>query len=111
MLPGQNNKRSERKKLLQQQRLEKRRNWRLQNRKKAPAKPNQPTVDDYKRTVKGKPHYLARVFKLMLARWCSQPIKARVSERQPIIWRLQSINLKSHLKHRPLHRFQCKMNH
>ena len=54
MLPGQNNNRSERKKLLQQQRLEKRRNWRLQNRKKAPAKPNQPTVDDYKRTVKGK---------------------------------------------------------
>lgn len=53
MLPGQNNSRSERKKLLQQQRLEKRRNWRLQNRKKAPA--NGPTVDDYKRTVKGKP--------------------------------------------------------
>ena len=54
MLPGQNNNRSERKKLLQQQRLEKRRNWRLQNRKKAPAKTNRPTVDDYKRTVKGK---------------------------------------------------------
>ena len=56
MMPGQNNNRSERKKLLQQQRLEKRRNWRLQNRKKAPAKTNgnQPTVDDYKRTVKGK---------------------------------------------------------
>ena len=53
-MPGQNNNRSERKKLLQQQRLEKRRNWRLQNRKKAPAKTNGPTVDDYKRTVKGK---------------------------------------------------------
>ena len=54
MLPGQNNNRSERKKLLQQQRLEKRRNWRLQNRKKKPSQTNTPTVDDYKRTVKGK---------------------------------------------------------
>ena len=58
MLPGQNNNRAERKKLLQQQRLEKRRNWRLQNRKKAPAKTNGPTVDDYKRTVKGKIFFL-----------------------------------------------------
>ena len=60
MLPGQNNNRAERKKLLQQQRLEKRRNWRLQNRKKAPAKTNGPTVDDYKRTVKGKIIFLLR---------------------------------------------------
>merc|ERR1719454_838387 len=62
MLPGQNNNRSERKKILQQQRLEKRRNWRLQNRKKAPAKTNRPTVDDYKRTVKVQDEDLMALF-------------------------------------------------
>ena len=38
-----------------------------------------------------------RVFKLMLARWRSQPIKYRFLERQPITERLESISLKSRL--------------
>lgn len=64
MMPGQNNNRSERKKLLQQQRLEKRRNWRLQNRKKTPAETDksQPTVDDYKRTIKVQDESLMALF-------------------------------------------------
>ena len=39
---------------------------------------------------------LRRVFKLMLARWRSQPMRYRVLERQPITERLKSISLKSH---------------
>ena len=42
-------------------------------------------------------HSLRRVFKLMLSRWRSQPIKYRVRERRPITERLQSISLKSRL--------------
>ena len=40
---------------------------------------------------------LRRVFKLMVARWRSQPIKYRFRERQPITKRLESISLKSRL--------------
>ena len=38
-------------------------------------------------------------FKLMLARWCSQPIKYRVGEREAITKRLQSVSLKSRLSY------------
>ena len=41
--------------------------------------------------------HLRRGFKLMLARWRSQPIKYQVRERHPITERLQSISLKSRL--------------
>ena len=45
---------------------------------------------------------LRGVFKLMLARWRSQPIKYRVQKRQPITERLKSISLKSHLRSRDI---------
>ena len=44
---------------------------------------------------------LRRVFKLILARWRSQPIKYRVRERQPITERLQNFTLKSRLSYLP----------
>ena len=40
-------------------------------------------------------HSLRRVFKLILARWRSQPIEYRIRDRRPIRERLQSISLKS----------------
>ena len=40
---------------------------------------------------------LRSVFKLILARWRSRPIKLRLRERQPITARLEKISLKPHL--------------
>ena len=45
---------SDKKKQLQQERLEKRRQWRLDNRKKPKQEERKATVDEYKRTLQGK---------------------------------------------------------
>ena len=44
---------SDKKRRLQQERLEKRRKWRLENRKKPKQEIRQATVDEYKRTLQG----------------------------------------------------------
>ena len=52
------------------------------------------------------------VFKLMLTRWCSQPIKYRIRESQPITERLESIQFKISYEWYPKyknHAFESKM--